>query len=67
MSVTAAGGFRTAGVAAGIKASGAEQVARMPRLIGTRVGVKLTVTGPPAACDRFCTISGVCRCTPPTP
>ena len=45
----------------------AEQVARMPRLIGTRVGVKLTPTGAPAACDRFCTISGVCRCTPPTP
>jgi hypothetical protein len=48
-------------------ASGAEQVARIPRLIGTSVGVKLTVTGAPAACDRFCTISGVCRWTPPTP
>ena len=47
--------------------SGAEQVARMPRLIGTSVGVKLTLTGLPAACERFCTISGVCRCTPPTP
>src|SRR3954454_22552359 len=48
-------------------ARGAEQVARIPRLIGTRVGVKLTRTGVPAACDRFCIISGVCRCTPPTP
>ena len=45
----------------------AEQVARMPRLIGTSVGVKLTLTGAPAACDRFWIISGVCRCTPPTP
>ena len=45
----------------------AEQVARMPRLIGTSVGVKLTLTGAPAAWDRFWIISGVCRCTPPTP
>ena len=45
----------------------AEQVARMPRLIGTSVGVKLTLTSVPAACERFCTISGVCRWTPPTP
>src|SRR3954464_12189234 len=48
-------------------ARGAEQVARIPRLIGTRVGVKLTLTAVPAACDRFWIISGVCRCTPPTP
>ena len=39
----------------------------MPRLIGTSVGVKLTLTGAPAACERFWIISGVCRCTPPTP
>ena len=45
----------------------AEHVARMPRLIGTSVGVKLTLTGMPAAVDRFWIISGVCRCTPPTP
>ncbi len=47
--------------------SGAEQVARMPRGMGTRTGVKDTVTGPPATAPRFCSISGVCRCTPPTP
>ena len=41
-------------------------MARIPRDIGTSTGVKDTVTGAPAA-DRFCTISGVCRCTPPTP
>ena len=39
----------------------------MPRGIGASTGVKLTATGLPAAADRFCTISGVCRCTPPTP
>ena len=39
----------------------------MPRGIGARVGVKDTVTGSPAAAVRFCSISGVCRCTPPTP
>jgi hypothetical protein len=54
-------------VGVGLLVSGAEQVARMPRLIGTRVGVKLTLTGAPAAWERFCTISGVCRWTPPTP
>ena len=36
-------------------------------LIGTRHGVKLTDTGRPATRGRCCTISGVCRCTPPTP
>ena len=39
----------------------------MPRLMGTSVGVKLTLTSCPAACERFWIISGVCRCTPPTP
>lgn len=28
--------------------------------------MKLTETGEPSAVDRFCAISGVCRCTPPT-
>ncbi|MGX1094618.1 hypothetical protein RKD47_005299 [Streptomyces albogriseolus] len=45
----------------------AEQVARMPRGIGARVGVKETVTRSPAAALRFWIISGVCRCPPPTP
>ena len=39
----------------------------MPRGIGTSTGVKETVTGPPATAPRFCSISGVWRCTPPTP
>ncbi|GMA85373.1 hypothetical protein GCM10025868_06230 [Angustibacter aerolatus] len=39
----------------------------MPRGIGASVGVNDTVTGTPAAAVRFCSISGVCRCTPPTP
>ena len=34
---------------------------------GYRVNVTMTLTAPPAACDRFWIISGVCRCTPPTP
>ena len=46
---------------------GAEAVARMPRGIGTSSGVKLTVTVPSMRAERFCTISGVWRCTPPTP
>ena len=35
--------------------------------MGTNVGVKDTVTGSPAALDSPCSISGVCRCPPPTP
>ena len=46
---------------------GAVHVARMPRGIGARTGVKLTATVLPATTDRFWTISGVCRWTPPTP
>lgn len=42
-------------------------VARMPRGIGARVGVKETETRSPAAPLRFWTISGVCRWPPPTP
>ena len=38
-----------------------------PRGIGASVGVNDTVTGSPAARDRFCSISGVWRCPPPTP
>ena len=39
----------------------------MPRGIGTSTGVKLTRTRPSVSPERFWTISGVCRCTPPTP
>ena len=39
----------------------------MPRGIGTSSGVKLTVTVPSVRPERFWVISGVCRCTPPTP
>ena len=39
----------------------------MPRGIGTRTGVKLTVTWCSVRAARFWTISGVCRWTPPTP
>ena len=39
----------------------------MPRGIGTSSGVKLTVTVPSTSAERFWVISGVCRCTPPTP
>ena len=35
--------------------------------MGARVGVKETLTRRPAAAERFWTISGVWRCTPPTP
>ena len=45
----------------------AEQVARMPRDIGTRSGVKLTLTVPSTRVERFWVISGVCRWVPPTP
>ena len=45
----------------------AVHVARMPRGIGARVGVKETVTSPRPQAERFCSISGVCRWTPPTP
>src|SRR6476646_9010598 len=47
--------------------AGALTVARMPRDIGTRTGVNDTVTGTPAAAEKFWIISGVCRWTPPTP
>ena len=39
----------------------------MPRGIGASTGVNETVTGLPATAVRFWIISGVCRCTPPTP
>ncbi len=39
----------------------------MPRGIGTSSGVKLTRTSPSVSPERFWTISGVCRCVPPTP
>ena len=39
----------------------------MPRGIGTSTGVNETLTGRSAHGVRFCSISGVCRCTPPTP
>src|SRR4051812_49843451 len=39
----------------------------MPRAIGTSTGVNETLTGCAAYDERFCSISGVCRCTPPTP
>src|SRR5690625_7810353 len=41
-------------------------VARIPRDIGTSVGVNDTVVGVPAARERFCSISGICRCAPAT-
>src|SRR5690606_3910577 len=41
-------------------------VARMPRDIGTRVGVKEMLTSGAPAARRFCAISGMCRCVPPT-
>ena len=47
---------------------GAEQEARMPRGIGARTGVKLTVDVLPAGRRQVLDRSpGVCRCTPPTP
>ena len=39
----------------------------MPRGIGTSTGVKLTRTSASVSSERFWVISGVCRCTPPTP
>lgn len=39
----------------------------MPRGIGTSSGVKLTRTGPSTSPERLWVISGVWRCTPPTP
>ena len=39
----------------------------MPRAIGASTGVNETRTRPAATVARFCSISGVCRCTPPTP
>ncbi len=39
----------------------------MPRDIGTSTGVNETLTGWSAYGVRFCSISGVCRWTPPTP
>ena len=39
----------------------------MPRDIGTSTGVKDTVGAAAPQCARFWIISGVCRCTPPTP
>ena len=39
----------------------------MPRDMATSRGVKLTRTGSAAMRERFWTISGVCRWTPPTP
>jgi hypothetical protein len=39
----------------------------MPLGIGASTGVNDTDTGVPATADRFCAISGVCRCAPPTP
>ena len=47
--------------------AGALTTARMPRGIGARTGVNETVTGPAPSPERFWTISGVCRCAPPTP
>ncbi len=47
--------------------AGAETVARMPRDIGARIGVNETVGRVPETSSRFCSISGVCRWTPPTP
>ena len=38
----------------------------MPRGMGTSSGVKETVGVTPVASARACSISGVCRCTPPT-
>ena len=42
-------------------------MARIPRGIGARTGVKLAVTPGPAAAasPSACSISGVCRCVPP--
>ena len=40
-------------------------VARMPRAIGTSVGVNEIVTSAAPADRRFCAISGMCRCVPP--
>ena len=45
----------------------AEQVARIPRGIGTSNGVNETLTGSVVSPLRFWVISGVCRCLPPTP
>ena len=47
-------------------ASGAVTVARMPRAMGTRTGVKETRTSSAPAARRFCSISGMCRWVPPT-
>ena len=38
----------------------------MPRAMGTSVGVKEIVTSAAPADRRFCAISGMCRCVPPT-
>src|SRR5690606_25102594 len=38
----------------------AYEAARMPRVIGTRCGVKVIATGRPAACDSTCSTSGTC-------
>ena len=46
--------------------SRAVAVARMPRAIGTSVGVNEMVTSAAPAERRFCPISGMCRCVPPT-
>src|SRR5690606_37909423 len=47
-------------------ASGAVTVARMPRAMGTSVGVKDSRTSAAPARRRFCSISGMCRWVPPT-
>ena len=47
--------------------SGAVQVARIPRDIGTRTGVKETDGRSAPQVRKFCSSSGVCRWTPPTP
>ena len=44
--------------------SGTEAVVRMPRLSGTRCGVKPTTTGLPDRAASSCSISGVCRWVP---
>ena len=41
-------------------------VARMPRDMGTSVGVNEMLTAGAPAARRFCAISGMCRCDPPT-
>ena len=39
----------------------------MPRDIGTRTGVNETEGAVAPQARKFCSSSGVCRCTPPTP